>query len=153
MTKDIDLTFLKERYMLDISKPDVDKFDRAVIIQSLMKDKGWSQRELARQYGVSNGAVQDWLLLNRIEEKEYNALIDKGFSVTTIYKSLREKRGKVEAGTPVIDFDVWLVEVKNKLRHYRRELGYTPKTMSLIDDAVNELNSYGAAINSKQKRN
>jgi len=155
MTKDIiDLTFLKERYVNDISKPDVDKFERAAIIQSLMNDKGWSQRQFGRVYNVPHNTIQDWLLYNNIKEKEYNSLIEKGYSPTTIYRNLREKKSKQDATTDTVllEIDVWLVEVRNKLRQYKKHMVYTPKTMSLIDDAVNELNSYGAAINSKQKR-
>ncbi len=152
---DKDFSFLKERYIIDLVKPDVDQFERAALIASLMKDKGWSQREVARQYGIPHSTVQDWLLFNLISEKDYKALLDSGMHPVDIYRALREKRSvnAVSSGKSskkvagLCEVDVFIMETKRRLRVFRGNKSHSVKTMLLIDDLVNELNSYGADIN------
>lgn len=148
--EEISLSFLKERYVLDLIKPDVDAFKRAAIIQSLIEEKGWTQRELARRFNVPHSTVQDWLLFNTIAEEEYNKMLKSGFKQTDIYRTLREKRG--DKSKVISDVDVFLVEVRTRIRGYRKNKVYSPKTMHLIDEVVNELNSFGCDINLQRRK-
>lgn len=68
------INILKKRYLSDISKPDVDVFERAAMIRSLMEEEQWTMSEIGRQYKQDPGTIRDWLLFNKITESEYAAL-------------------------------------------------------------------------------
>lgn len=140
---------LTERYVRDLCKPDVDKFERAAIIADFIAAKGWSAREFGRKMGIPHSTVQDWLLYTHITPEDYDALVAKGVKPVAIYRGLREKRS-LKAN--IVELDVFLVEVRSKANALRKHLNYTPRTMQLIDEAVNELNCIGVDINLKNKR-
>lgn len=145
-------TFLSERYVYDLLKPEVDYFERAAILRELIDKKGWSQREFAAAYGIPNTTVQDWLLYNLISEDEYKKKVAEGYTHTAIYRTLREKRNLKGKGNNnkfimIADVDILLQEFRRRIKELRTNKNYSPKTMSLIDETVNDLNSYGADIN------
>jgi len=52
---------LRENYVVDLKKPDIDSFERAVIIRKVLDERKWSIREMARQWGFSKSTIEDWL--------------------------------------------------------------------------------------------
>ncbi len=79
-------------YLLDLTKKDVDKWERAKIIKEYLKEENISQRELAKQIGVSKSTIEDWLLINKLSVNEYNGLKITGMTNTDIYRHLRNNR-------------------------------------------------------------
>jgi len=148
--------FLRERYVYDLLKPEVDYFERAAIIRELMEAKDLSQREFGLMYGVPHSTVQDWLLFNLISEDEYRKKVAEGYNHTAIYKALRDKRSLNGKGNNnkfliIADVDILIQEFRKRLKALRSGKNYSPKTMALIDETVNDLNSYGADINRWRK--
>lgn len=140
---------LVERYVRDLCKPDVDKHERAAIIAGYIDSKGLSQRAFGRRFGIPKSTVEDWLLYNQISPQEYAVLVAKGMKPVAIYRGLREKR---RTFTVASELDVFLIDVRRRANLLRKDLVYTPRSMQLIDDAVNELNCIGVDINIKNKR-
>jgi hypothetical protein len=144
-----DMTLLKENFIIDLKKKQIDPFARAAIIRSYMETKGLSGRELARQMGIPHSTVQDWLLWKDIDDKKYEELKSAGLTATSIYRSLREKK---TTRTVITGFDSWLIEAKKNVRGYSRGLDPTPRTPLLIDELVQELNNVAVSVNIKLKR-
>lgn len=142
-------SFLFDRYVRDLQKPDVDCFERAALIREYIEDNDTSIRGFSTHFGIARGTVEDWLLWNRIPENKYKELREKGLTHLQIYNTLREKKRNKE---PVGYVDVTLTDLKNKIRTLRRYDDYTHKTLVLIRETVNELNQLEVHINLKQKR-
>lgn len=143
-----EITKLKEHYVKDLQKPDIDKFERAVIIRSLLEDKGWSIRQMASEYNIPRSTIEDWLLYEKISETEYNRLVAAGEKPKNIYKALRKEKRVV---APVLSVDMQLEEFRRKIRSFKKaELSV--KTPNLIDELVNELNAWNSEILRKNKR-
>jgi hypothetical protein len=77
---------------LDMRKKEINKHQRAKLLERYMENNNVSGRALAEQIGVPKSTLQDWLMINRISETEYNAYLDKGFSETEIYRMLRNNK-------------------------------------------------------------
>lgn len=141
---------LKQRYVLDLKKPDFDKFERANIIRSIMDDKGISIREFARINGLHRSTVEDWLVYDRISEEQYRSMVDKGLTRASIYRELRKDKKTVKE---ISALDTFLEEIKHKLRLYRKEnLVPSRKTGDLINQLVNDLNNLHVEIELREKR-
>lgn len=139
---------LKERYVKDLQKPGIDKFERAKIIRSLLNDKKMSIREMAKQYDIPRSTIEDWLLYEKIDEGTYKELVDKGLTPKSIYQSLREGKRDPPTTNPV---DIFLIEVRNKIRSLKPEQA-SSNTKLFLDELVNAANSFHCDINLKEKR-
>lgn len=80
---------LRARYISDLRKPDIDNRERAIILKKVMEESGWSQRQLAREYGFNHSTVQDWLLW---DDDRVETLEEQGYSDTQIYRVLRNTK-------------------------------------------------------------
>jgi transposase len=81
-------------YMLDLRKKDINRYERAKLIQKYLHDNKISQRQLAKEIGVPHSTIQDWLLVIRLEPEEYETMKDKGLSDTDVYRHLRNNKTK-----------------------------------------------------------
>jgi IS30 family transposase len=79
-------------YLLDCRKKEVDHFERAKIIQEYLNNNHLTQRGLAKQLGIPHNTIQDWLLWNRLDDKQYKDLKNNQVKDTTIYRALRNNR-------------------------------------------------------------
>ena len=79
-------------YFVDFKKKSVNKKERADMLANYLDKTGMSQRALAEEIGLPHSTVQDWLLLSRLEESEYEALVAKGMTDTDIYRMLRDNK-------------------------------------------------------------
>ena len=140
---------LKEGYVLDLKKPTIDKFERATIIRELLREKGWSIRRLAREWGFSKSTVEDWLLYNNIEEETYNELITKGHTPTSIYRDLRKNRG--EKKPSLTDLDLRIKTILQDIQNIKNSFSHSVHSKELIDKLINELNIIKMNINFKEK--
>lgn len=140
---------LKEGYVLDLKKPRIDKFERATIIREVLKEKGWSIRRLAREWGFSKSTVEDWLLYNNIDEKTYNELIAKGNTPTSIYRELRKTRG--EEKPSFTNLDLRIKTILQDIQRLKNSFSHSVQSRDLIDKLINELNIIKMNINLKEK--
>jgi hypothetical protein len=147
---------LKEGYVRDLQKPEIDPFERAAIIASVLEDKKWSVRELGRQWGFPKSTLEDWLLFNRISEEEYNELRKKGHTPTQIYRELREGRaaapGRQKArvgGAKSFDaaeLNLFLRAAASRVRSAVSKEHFDESTIAVVKDLRNELNRLESAI-------
>lgn len=79
-------------YFLDYKKKEIDKLERANLLTQYMKDNNISERELAKELGMSHSTLQDWNMYARISREEYDSLIEKGYNQKQIYKVLRNTK-------------------------------------------------------------
>lgn len=130
-------TVLGERYVCDLKKPDIDKFERAEIIQHILDEKDLSIRQFAKDYGFNYSTVQDWLLWNRITPKEYVELKQQGMTHTQVYRQLRNDQGfkpskyieKLVIDKKIINFTQYL----NTFCRHNDNIAYSEDTLNLID--------------------
>ena len=135
---------LRENYVVDLKKPDIDSFERAVIIRKVLDERKWSIREMARQWGFSKSTIEDWLLFNKISEAEYEKLIKKGMTPTTIYRELRAR--KTQEKVKIIGLDNEMRTLTKNVKKAILKLEYSTETQVLINNLKNELNRLESAI-------
>lgn len=141
---------LRQRYVLDLKKPEIDIFERAEIIRAIMEEEGLSVRQYAEKNGMAKSTVDDYLLYNRISEEEYKRQIAKGIGKETIYRNLRHK--KTEPPTNY-DIDLFFQEIKVKSKHFRNnDTPVSPKTALLVEETIDELRHLASNILMKQKK-
>ena len=90
-------------YLLDLTKKDIDRFERATIIQQHLLDENISIRELGRQLKIPKSTLEDWLLFKRLSQEEYDKLIADGINPTTIYRKLRATKTQPSFNINLID--------------------------------------------------
>lgn len=140
---------LKEWYISDLQKKPIDKFDRAALIRSYIDDNGLSVRSFAKKFGIHRSTVEDWLLYNRISEKQYNKLISEGKGYREIYKALRSNKTDKFVYS---DIDAYLLEIKPKLNGFRTKVMPTAKTFVLIDETIEVLKNLSVELNLRQRK-
>jgi hypothetical protein len=89
MSEDLMLK-LQSRYLDDLRKKDIDEYERAEIIQSMMKKERLSIRGFCKQYGFNRSAVQDWLRYAKVSKKDRMEMNKKGISNNIIYNGMRK---------------------------------------------------------------
>jgi IS30 family transposase len=140
---------LLERYFDDSLKKELDKFERAFMIRDYLERNNISVRSFAKKRNIPKSTIDDWLLYNRITEEHYQKLISEGKNHKEIYKALR--RNKKEEFV-YSDLDAFLTDIRPKLKQFRQKGDVTPKTLELIDELVNELNSLSVDLRLKMKK-
>lgn len=126
-------------YFLDLRKKDINKRERAVLLSRYLRENNMSQRQLAKDLGIPHSTVQDWLMINRIGEDEYNKFIEEGMSDTDIYRMLRNNKKAKEP------FDVLMLRQelsKHKSKYVtliNRGKELDDKTIDEIKDIINVL--------------
>jgi len=145
-------TSLRESYVRDLQKPELDYFERAAIISHVLEDKGWSIREMARQLIIPKSTIEDWLLFSRISEEEYDALRAEGISHTQIYRELRDRKGQKNPRINLPELDMLLKGQLNSLKSCNKEFNYSEKTRDLLSKVHNELNRIESDINIAEKK-
>jgi hypothetical protein len=153
---------LREGYVQDLRKPDIDPFERAAILATFLEDKKWSVREMARQLSIPKSTLEDWLLFTRISETEYNGLRKKSHTPTQIYRELREGRestaGRQKARVggaksfDAADTNLFLRDVAIRVRSAILRNAFDGSTSRLVHDARNELNRLDSAIERKDRK-
>lgn len=149
---------LGDWYTKDLTKREIDKFERASVLRRMIDElsekegKTVSDREYARRYGINHSTLHDYLLYNCISKEEYASLKAEGLTASAIYRYIRENKKDYEE-KPHTEIDIWAVELKRKARGYQKTSAvYTVNSESLIEDAINELNSLVVAIRLVNKK-
>ena len=79
---------LRKRYLYDIIKPDVDKWERASIITSVLREENITMKQFADRMNVDPCTVRDWLLYTKITRQEHQLLKEQGLSDTAIFEQI-----------------------------------------------------------------
>jgi len=138
---------LRERYVVELRKPKVQKEERARVIKKLLKDKAWSQRELSRQLGFKKSTVEDWLLW---DDPRVAELRKAGYSDTEIYKVLRGNRLKAKGvrkksfGADIVNDR--LATMAGQIKTMINNKEYNLATDTELAHVVNECNRFSAFI-------
>lgn len=85
---------LRRKYLRDLQKPSLTKFERATVIKQLMFEENLSQRSFAEKYGFTKSAVHDWVSYNKLSEEKYEEFKELGISEKEIVQVLRKKEEK-----------------------------------------------------------
>jgi hypothetical protein len=146
-------TILKERYVMDCRKPNVQKEDRARIIKALITDLNISIRELGRRMNISKSTLEDWLLW---DDPRVDKMRAKGATDAQIYRVLRNNRktyakGKKKELTIAL-MDEEIRSMASKFKRYVVKLKYSNETEVLIAELVNQCNRFSSAIRRDQKK-
>lgn len=150
MSTDDSFMLLGEWYIKDLTKKDIDKFERAAIIRRYINNKktinkSYSIREFAKENNLHHNTVGDWLLYDLISEEEYNKLKASGLSESSIYRHLRNNKAVVQTRSHS-EINAWAEETIRRAREYKRNKvsivsTTNSKTENLLNDAANEINS------------
>lgn len=150
---------LGDWYVNDLKRKDIDKFERAAIIRRMIDELSIkegtviSEREFGRRYGIKPHTLQDYLLYNLISEDDYNKLKASGLSASSIYRHIRNKKGTL-GSNPHSELLVWAREVRVKARSYKKNnFKYPDNSESVIEEAINEMNSLIVHIRIESKKN
>lgn len=148
---------LKQRYLCDIIKKDVDKFERAAILKSIMQENKWDMSDLSRKFDIDTSTIRDWLLYNQITPKQYEAQRKKGLSATQIFHVLRKKNGiqnVYDTLSKVEGLDSWIVSTRNSVKKYKSfsRTIHTDKTLVLLADLIDDLNNLHVHISLLEKK-
>ena len=123
----------------DFKKKEINPKERAEILLEYRKHKGISQRQLAKNIGISHSVIQDWELWNKITTEQIKFAKTQGFNNTDIYKSLRSNNAQIVRHERAY-IDVILQQAIIDLRRYVHQSNYSEKTSQLIKDLTNVLN-------------
>lgn len=124
--------------LLDFRKKNISNIERSKILQAYINETKISQRELARELGIPHSTIQDWLLWNKIDNKEYSTLKKQGMNDTSIYKILRNN--KTQNISITNEVQIKLKECKTILNPLINRVDTKNETNILIKDLINVLN-------------
>lgn len=139
---------LRENYLLDLKKKEINKFERAEMIRNMMTDKNLSIREFALKYNINKSTIEDWLLYERISESEFQAHKKNGFSTTEIYRMLRETKNRNLDKHSALDTYIQLLTTK--LNKGLAVTSHSEKTTELIDLLEKAINTYKYRLEKKK---
>ena len=108
-------------FFLDMRKKDIDKRQRAVLLAKYLEDNKISSRALSEELGISHSTLNDWLLINRIPEDDYDKYKEDGMTDTSIYRMLRNNKSSTKD-----DFDMLMFkqEIKKSISKYNALIEY-----------------------------
>ena len=72
-------------WLIDLRKKEVNLFERAKLIRAYLNNKELSIRSFSKEFGFPKSTIEDWLLWEKLTEKEYDKLIELGYTHTDIY--------------------------------------------------------------------
>ena len=140
MAHDKTINNLLFNYFLDMRKKEINKRQRALLIAKYLDENKMSQRELARELGIPHSTIQDWLMINRISEEQYEQYKADGMTETDIYRMLRNNKQAQED-----DYDMHIVkqEIEKSTSKFKSFLKYSKQfdheTISDIKELINIL--------------
>lgn len=132
---------LTYNFMMDLRKKNINKFRRAKIIEKYMEKNHITERELAKEIGVSPSAISDWLLFNRLEYEEYEILKSKGINDKQINKILNNKSTilkELNHITDITKIDAILEGTIREIKFYGNSL-QKDMISNMTDDLAHEL--------------
>lgn len=129
---------LFQRYLCDLKKMDLDKFERAKLIKDYMDKNNLSGRAFAKEFEIPKSTVEDWLLWNKITPARRDELKSKGYSESDVYRLIRDN--KTKDITDMTEFDHTLdkaIRVLNSSKSAEKISPYTKEKIDLLIKAIN----------------
>ena len=143
-------------WMLDLRKKEIEPLERARIINEYMKANKLSQRELAKQLGISHSTLADWCRWGKITKLEYKQMKRNGLNDTDIYRGLRNNSNNKITFNNFINnatkLDQELEKAFKVLNPFVLSPRYSEKTINLINQIRNTLNRMELHIEKKMKK-
>lgn len=124
---------LETGYMVDLAKPEIDKFERARLIKSYMKKHIISMSEFCRRFNLKKGTVSGWLKWDELGEKKYTELKSQGMTETDITNCLKQENYSKETQLLLLFNKCLEILQKNKIRPNRELIEKTKELRSKID--------------------
>jgi len=87
---------LKESYIKDLSKPNIDKFERAELLKKFMKRQGYSLGDMCKIFGFKKGTLSGWLKWDELGKEKYEQLKKTGMTESDITNMLKGENSTVE---------------------------------------------------------
>jgi len=141
---------LRDRYVRDLQKRDIDKFERAELLRGMIDEMGVTQREFGRIYGIPTGTLQDWLMYGTaIDQDKFEELKSQGYTASAIYRHIRKRTNKNFNA-----LDVWATESSQRARQYKSDkvVYHSTKSVALLEKLVNDINNLIIHINLYEKK-
>lgn len=88
---------LKMSYILDLSKPKIDKFERARLLREYMKDNVISMRAFCKKFNFKLGTVSGWLKWGQLGKTRYDNFKKKGLSESDITQIIKKENSTIES--------------------------------------------------------
>jgi transcriptional regulator with XRE-family HTH domain len=143
------LTF---NHLLDLTKKNIDHFERAKILKELLEYKNISQRELAKQLNMPHSTMQDWYRWNEISMTDYKILKLKGYEHSQIYRLLKNNQIQNVKNIYNYDFDNAILKFIERLKGAHRNEKTSDKTEELLDQLAKEANTASFKISRKNDK-
>lgn len=124
---------LTERYIWDLRKPGINKFERARIIKKYLIYHNLSGRGFALKFGFKKSTIQDWLLWNNMTQETYDKLKQNGLTPTQIYRMLRDDKKPDEIKNKT-KLDMHMQMTLDLVKSGRISPKYTMDTLRLATD-------------------
>lgn len=142
-------------YLIDLSKKEINKFERASLLREYMKSTHLSIRALSIKINVPKSTIEDWLLYNHMSEEEYKKCLDSGISITQIYASLRKTKGEKPKSRAEMRLDTQLSEILVNLRRafsLAQDERRKETTFKLLHDIKNTVNRIKMRLDQNDKK-
>jgi hypothetical protein len=127
---------LKTNYIIELNKREIDKFERAEIIQEICKEEKLSLRAFAEKFGFNKSTVEDWLLWTKISREEYAERIKNKETESEIYRFLRNNKTKITSEFCKIDFVI--ENAVHQLTQKHNTSKYTPEKIKRLEGAIQD---------------
>ena len=136
-----------ESVIIDFTKPEIDRFTRAKIIREYLSSNNISGREFGKRFNLPKSTVEDWLLWEKVDEKQFKELEQLGFGKSEVYKFLRNNKKSTKVNLEEIkksmsnfsleresELDRELFRINNLLKRFLDYHKKTKKTALLVAD-------------------
>jgi hypothetical protein len=142
----------------DFKKKNIDQIEKAKLIKTYIEEKGISQREFARQFGIPHSTVQDWLLWDRVTPEQRKEMHKNGLKDYEIYDLLRNNKhmSPKEVDNKLVkknELDYELEQAISNLKIFKGIIHCSKDTVNLISDLQEVLNRLLFKIEKERKRN
>jgi len=123
-------------YIVDQTKPDVDKFERANLIKHYMAKNLISFSELSKQLNIGKGTLSGWLKWAELSKEEYDKLKADGMTESQVTSMLKSPLQKDKE-------PIGVAALENALKWAKKINGrrLNKPTIDMVTELRNELNS------------
>lgn len=129
---------LFQNYIIDLQKKKIDKFDRAEVIQSYIKEHKLSIRGFSKRFNLAKSTVEDWLLLNKISRFDMAEYKRQGLEWTEIYRLLRASKKEELLEMSALDNKIVILTNKfNSSSSLKNVSKCTVSSIQLLERAIN----------------
>lgn len=149
---------LVHNYIMDLKKKDIDRYERAEIMQAYIDKENISQIEFGKRFNIPKSTVQDWLLVTKIPKVEYEEMKTKNnLNDNDMYRILRNNKKKTRNEiTEIPRLDIELQKLLLLLRNLSNvmkkngHINYTLDTKILINKNIKFLSELRGYIKNKK---